>query len=454
MSEVAVVETIGSSTTEEPETETGFEFDEGFQRKIVALILRDNSFAAKVHNLIEPEFFEREVDGYVSKIALDYYAKYRKTPDISILASLIKDAVIAKKIRKDLLGDIKDRIKEVLRTDISDREYVVDKVVEFARNKAIARAILASVEDHAKGNYAKIKRRMEEALLVGSDDDNEYDYFDMIESRTEERKLRIAGVGKKDGITTGVLELDKELYHGGWARKELSAIMGPAKAGKSMSLGEFAKNAALAGYDTSYLSCEVAAKIIADRTDANISDVLMKKLDDNAHAVEEAVKKIGSKSGAMKFYEYASGTLKPSQIRRLLERQRARGLMTDLLVVDYADIMCPEFRADSQIDNMRSIYIDLRAIAFDYNVAVLTATQTNREGAKKMVATATDVAEDFNKVRTVDLLLSINASEAEKAAGEARIYFAAARNSEAEFSIRIKQDRSKMRFITKVLGRE
>jgi replicative DNA helicase len=152
--------------------------------------------------------------------------------------------------------------------------------------------------------------------------------------------------------------------------------------------------------------------------------------------------------------EYATGTLKCSEVRRLLDKARAKGRIYDLVIVDYADIMAPEHRSDSQIDNMRSIYIDLRAVAFDYDCAVLTATQSNREGAKKMTAGATDVAEDYNKARTVDLMISINANEAEKAAGEARLFFALSRNSESEFTLRIKQDRSRMRFIEKVLGRE
>ncbi len=432
----------------------GFEFDDALQRKIVALILRDTNFAAKTHGLLEPGFFEQEADGHLTKIALDYYGAYRKAPDVSIMIPLIKDAVAHKKIRKDILPDISSRLREILKTDISDRGYVASKVEEFARNKAMERAILASVELLGKGDFAAIKRTMDAAMVVGADESNEYNYWGMVEARTEERKLRAAGVVKRDGITTGYPDLDKELHHWGWGRKEMSLMMGAAKAGKSMSLGDFGKSASLAGYVVDYFTCEVSAKIIADRTDANVADVLMKKLDENAFAVDEAVKKMAAGAGDMACHEFASGSLKPSQIRRTLEKRRARGIITDLLIVDYADIMAPEYRSDNLIDAMRSIYVDLRAIAFDYDCAVLTATQTNREGAKAMTAKATDVAEDFNKIRTADLVISINATEAEKAAGEARLFIAASRNSEGEFTLRIKQDRGRMKFITKILGRE
>jgi len=124
------------------------------------------------------------------------------------------------------------------------------------------------------------------------------------------------------------------------------------------------------------------------------------------------------------------------------------------LNVDYADIMAPERHNNETRDGLNQIYLDLRGVAFIYNAAVLTATQTNREGAKSVVAKAKDVAEDFNKVRTADLLLSINSTDAERLAGEARIFFAASRNSEDGFILRISQDRAKMQFMKKVLGKE
>ena len=82
---------------------------------------------------------------------------------------------------------------------------------------------------------------------------------------------------------------------------------------------------------------------------------------------------------------------------------------------------------------------------------MLTATQTNREGYKSAVAKAEHVSEDFNKVRTVDLMISINKTEEEAARGEARLYFAASRNQESGFTIVIKQNLAMMRFIEEVI---
>ncbi|BBI61622.1 hypothetical protein HSBAA_29280 [Vreelandella sulfidaeris] len=113
--------------------------------------------------------------------------------------------------------------------------------------------------------------------------------------------------------------------------------------------------------------------------------------------------------------------------------------------------MAPDFRTQDPIENSKSIYVGLRAIAMQYDVALLTATQTNREGARSSVATMTDVAEDFNKIRIADLVISINKTEEEKANQEARLYFAASRNQRSDITIRIKQDLERMQFLTKIL---
>lgn len=151
--------------------------------------------------------------------------------------------------------------------------------------------------------------------------------------------------------------------------------------------------------------------------------------------------------------DFASGTLKVSQLHRIIEDYRNDGILFDLIIVDYADIMAGEYKAENLRDNLREIYIDLRALAHEFDCAVLTATQTNRDGAKAITAKATDVGDDFNKIRTADVVIGINVTDAEKQAGEARLYWAVSRNTEDGFTLRIKQDRSRMKFIKQVLGR-
>jgi replicative DNA helicase len=332
---------------------------------------------------------------------------------------------------------------------------VIDEIAEFAKNRAMERALIASVELVGKKDYAKISKLMSEALLVGSVSDAvSYDYWREVSNRTIERKEILAGIRVRDGITTGVKEFDELLYHCGWGRKELSVMMGAPKAGKSMSIADFGKQASMAGHNVILFSCEVSAKIIADRVDASVSDMIVKLVGTNPVAVETAVTAAQRGSGAYMIEEYPTGALKASEIRRVLNRFRANGIIFDLIIVDYLDIMCPEHRSDEIRENLRTIGVDLRAIAFENNAAMLTATQTNRDGAKAAVAKMTDVAEDLSKIRTADVVISINSTAAERLAGETRLFFAACRNVEDGFILRIKGDRSRMQFLKKVIGRE
>jgi replicative DNA helicase len=208
-----------------------------------------------------------------------------------------------------------------------------------------------------------------------------------------------------------------------------------------------------------YASCEVGKDVISARADANMSAVLFKELDTHTHEVRQKVTEYASKAlksdgskAKFKVHEYPTGGLKPSELRRLLERYKSKGVKFDLVIVDYADIMCPERHTDSAIENSKSIYVDLRGIAIREDCAVLTATQANRVGASANVIKMDHVADDFNKVRIADLMISINRTDEERASGRARLFFAASRNQEGEFTLEIEQALDRMKFITRVLG--
>lgn len=432
-----------------------FDFDASFQTKVAALFMRDTTFAMNTKDLIKPEYFTEDAAGALIRVVQDHVKTYRAVPDIKILPTILKDEIAKKRIRPDMVEPIKKLVKDVLVADLSNPAFVTDKVTDFAKTQAIIQAMERSIPLLEKQEWGKIAQIFKEANAVGTaNDGGDYDYFEEIRNRTQQRHDLKAGKVVRNGITTGYPVMDAYLYHYGWGRKELSCMMGAAKAGKSMSLGDFGKNAAMAGYNVFYDSLEVAKDIIANRIDAALSDTLMRDLHKDPDAVEKAIRAIQAKSGQFKLRDHPSGTLKPSQLHRLLENYRADGIIFDLVIVDYADIMASEYRSDSLQENLRTIYIDLRAIAHEANCAVLTATQTNRDGAKAATAKATDVGDDWNKARTVDIMIGINATDAEKQVGEARLSWLLSRNTEDGFSLRIKQDREKMQFLTKIIGRE
>jgi replicative DNA helicase len=296
---------------------------------------------------------------------------------------------------------------------------------------------------------------IKKALQVGlNEETNRYDFWQSVESRAEYRTEVAAGRIKPNGITTGHKQIDDLLYHKGWGRKELSILMGPAKSGKSMSLIGFAVAASIAGFNVCVVTLEVAARIIADRTDACISGVRMADLASAIAIVKGRVSSSSASAGVLDIYDYPTGSLSPSDLRRLIAKKLAAGVKYDLIVVDYADLMRADVHSSESRENSRQIYVGLRGIAHEFDAAVLSATQTNREGFKATAGKMEHVAEDINKARTVDLLLSLNASEEERANGEARIYFAASRNQKSDITIRVKTEIDKARYVEKILAVE
>jgi replicative DNA helicase len=435
-----------------------FDFNAKVQTQIASLMIRDVDFMRRVDSLVLPEHFENLVEKIIVDICCKHYHKYYSLPNIPILLSLIKDRLDKKIIKADLIDPIKSKIKEIFNeTDISQKDFLLEKTNLFVRKQNIQLALEQAIDSLQKNDLDAIEKNM---LSVFSTQINNsfpvYDYFGEIENRTQERRDILAGKVAPIGITTGVPALDAELEHKGWGRKELSLIMGAAKSGKTMGLGDFAKLAATSGSNVLYFTLEVSAEVLANRLDSNISDIKTREIGKfvNLSLVENAVKVTDSKSGRLHIQVFPTGKMKISDLRRVfLNQQASLGINYDLIVVDYADLMAPEIRNQDRRNDFEDIYKDLRAFAQVYNVAMLTATQTNREGAKSALAKATDVSEDFNKIRLADLVLSINVTQEEREMGQARLYFAASRNQESDFTLLLNQDLSKAQFIKSVVGR-
>ena len=444
------------SGEDEESSSKKYEFNRGFQTTIAAFVMRDVSFNEQTVGLIKPDYFEDQAEAILVSLSLKYFDKYRKLPSTKVFIELMGVAIKSKIIRSDTKDAVLDKFRELTVEGVSDREYVVEVTAEFARHQAMERAILASVDLLEKRKFSRIEEAMKQALLVGSQESSEYDYFEEIDSRTEERNDFLKGRLPPTGITTGIAQIDSLLYHRGWGRKELSIYMGGAKAGKTVALINSSISAVCAGYNVLHVTLEVSKEIVASRADANISDVIMAELRTSPEKVRDAIRalKKEGKVGEFKLHEYGSGTMTPAELHRLIQSYKAKGIIFDLVVVDYLDIMAPNNRTNDSIENSKMIWIDCRAIAQEENVAMLSATQTNRDGFKAQIAKAEHAADDFNKIRTADIVISINRTQEELLKNEARLYFAASRNQAMGFSVHVRQNIEKMQFVTDVIGVE
>lgn len=466
--EAAVVEMVGSSfsggaatVTTESETEPiKFEFDADFQTRIVHLALLDTVFMRKVAHLLKPDYFESAGEAAMIAVALRHWKKYESAIiDQAVLTLSLKDAIESKTIKKEAVADMRPVMQGYLDTRKAmasgeatglNADFVADQVAAFSRQQAVIAAITRSVDLLPRKDYEKIEKLIRDAIAIGIEQDGVGgDYFERLMTRTNERADESVGKKPPRGITTGHTKLDALLYHKGWGRKELAVLMGGPKAGKTTALIEFGSGACMAGFNVLYVTLEVSNRIVEERADARFTDTPIADLVGHFATVNEKVQKLQQSGKCGRFYiaEFGSGTMTPAMLKSLLERHKAKGWTYDLVIVDYADIMAPDYRTNDVIENTKQIYLGLRAIAQEWGVALLTATQSNREGYKSIVAKAEHVSDDFNKVRTADLFISINFTEEERREGKARLFFAASRNQRSGMTIHIEQDFNRMRFI-------
>lgn len=430
------------------------EFDADFESRLAAYYCRDHRFLTQAHDLVAPAQFSNAATGVLVSIVGNYYRMYRAAPGAATLMELVKTALAKKTIREEMLPEIKTALRGILIEKLTDTQYMVDRVATFARSVAFDDALLKAAELKDKGDFEKALQLMQRVNALGATGgDDVYDYYDGVSDRYASREEEAKGEAPPTGITTGVRVLDSLLYHKGWGRREMTLFMGFAKSGKSTGMGEFSVNATLAGFNVLYLSLEVHTKILSDRFDARLSETEMEQLVEKRDDVLKTLKELGAdgKLGHLYIVQRPPGTVCPNDIVRILESLIARGITIDMLVVDYADLMKPNYRSGDVREDGKNMYTDLRAVFDTYNVAGITATQTNREGGSSEVATMFHAADNIEKVRIADLIITINKTEEERMKGEARLFLAGSRNQKGEVSIRIKQNLDQMRFIEKVL---
>ncbi|KLN95684.1 DnaB-like helicase C-terminal domain-containing protein [Moellerella wisconsensis] len=429
-------------------------FDENFQTILAAYYCRDYRFVTQAHDLVEPSQFDNQAMGILVKTAGNYFKMYRSPPSIETLVAMVTADIKKKVIRADYSKDIVEAIKRINAVKLTDSQYMVDQVTIFAQSVAFDNAMMKAAEFKDKGDFEKAMQIMDKVKYLGAKGTSEvYDYFEESAKRYEARERVASGEAPPQGITTGNRAFDNLLYHKGWGRREMVLFMGFAKSGKSTAMGEFSVNATLAGYNVLYLSLEVHKEIIADRFDARLSETEMEALVDDRDKVTKKLKEIGAdeKIGKLYVVQRPSGSVSPNDVARIIEAIISTGVTLDMVAVDYADLMKPNYRSGDPREDVKSIYSDLRAVYDTYNVAGMTASQTNREGGSSEVATMMHAADNIEKVRIADLVITINKTEEEKAKGEARLYIAGSRNQKGEVSIRIEQNLDQMRFIKRVI---
>lgn len=436
-------------------------FDQAFQEQLAAHYFRDDMFVSAAGSLVKPDYFDDPNLQALVAVQEGYLARYGACCSLGTFVQWLQAEIAAKRAKIPDMQEAKRFLGIIHKYDLRDRQFVLDKIVDFARNQALiagAMDFVDALDAQKPDQIEKALKQIEEAKNVGATDTAKaHDYVRGYQDRAATRRARKMN-GIASGITTGNAELDKQLTpHNGWGRKELSILMAPPKSGKTAGMIHFAVQAAQAGKKVFYASCEVSEEIIGDRQDANISGIPLRELDRRENEVEAALKQWTANPGLGELIVQAFPirTLKVSELFRILKKYQAQGMDFDLICVDYLGIMRPETVYTDKRFGLAEIGQDLRALATLFNAAVLTAYQTNRTGTQKAsrtISDGTDAADDYEVVRTADALLTINRTEDDRDNGQFVLYFSEMRNAESGLKMRFSQDLGCMRFLIDFIG--
>mgnify|MGYP003627858389 FL=1 len=389
-----------------------------FQEKLVFLILDDRVFADRMLEVLNVEFLEfKYLQAFVEKI-FNYKTKYKEQPSHETMKTIVKSQL--EDLNEALQKQVRDYYKRVLINVniLESSQYIKDTALDFCRKQKLREAMMKSTSLLKKCSFDEISVLINQALKAGADADFGYDYIKDFEKRFE--------FSGRDTITTGWENMDK-ITGGGCGRKELGVVIAPTGVGKSMVLVHLGATALKAGMTVVHYTLELRDTVIANRYDSCITGIPLDELMDRKTEIRDFLKDI---DGTLIVKEYPTKTATTNTIRAHLEKLKQQGIVPDMIIVDYADLLRTLSTRREKREELESIYEDLRAIMMENNVVGWTASQTNRTGLQAEIITMQAISEAFNKCFIADLIFSVSRTTEDKQTNGGRIYIAKNRNGQ------------------------
>lgn len=385
---------------------------------ILSNLVGSDSFCRKVLPFLEDKYFSVRVENIVFKEIRDFFAKYNKLPNQQVL-----------KIAIDDLGNLKQDDYDEAMTLISNlgpveqnQQWLVERTEKFCRDQAIFIAITDSIAildgKNTKFNKEAIPSLLQEALAVSFDNAIGHDYFEDADARYESYHL------KQDKLPFD-LDMFNRITNGGLPKKTLSCILAGTGVGKSLSLCHIAASTLKQGKNVLYITLEMAEEKLAERVDCNLLDVDINDLPRmSKDEFSSRLNKLKREThGKIVFKEYPTSAGHVGHFRHALEELRVKkGFVPDLVIVDYINICCSQRYKNVATANsyfiVKAIAEELRGLAVEYNVPIITATQTTRTGFSNTDVEMGDTSESFGLPMTLDFMVAIIRTEELDAMGQ------------------------------------
>jgi len=389
------------------------------RRGIVHNLLQSDEFGGKVIPFISPEYFQEKAERVIFEEIQKYHVTYGAAPKTAAIKIEIQS-------RTDLTEPVYNEIMEYLSKDVGvvpRMDFLVTKTEEWCRERAIVNAVYKAVNviggDEKDIPMSALPDLLSKAISTTFDNTVGHDYMNEAEERWEFYNR------KEDKVSSGLEHMDY-ILNGGFPSKTLGVIMAGTGVGKSLFMCSMASNLITLGSNVLYITMEMAEEKIAQRIDQNVLNLTQEEIDEiSKDSFLKRFQKLQIKTtGNLVVKEYPTKTAHAGHFRGLLkELKQKKDFVPDLICIDYLNI-CASMTAgknSNSYEQVKSTAEELRALAMEFNVPVLTATQTNRDGYGDTDVDITSVSESFGLPMTADYFFAMTTTEQLREEGLVRL---------------------------------
>jgi len=380
------------------------------EKTILSNLIHNEEYCRKVVPFVKPEYFNDQYERVVAEELLKFFSEYNKAASLEILAIQIGK----RKLHKEQIEGIEKYIN-TLDFITNNDEWLLKNTEDFCKKQAVYNAIIDSFEIIEGKNKVlsedAIPSMLSEALSVSFDKSVGHDYLEDFEHRYDfyhrvEEKLAFD------------LEMFNKITKGGLSKKTLNVILAGTGVGKSLFMCHVAASALVQNKNVLYITMEMAEERIAERIDANVLNLSMDELSKVEKDIYESRigKLIKKTTGKLIIKEYPTAAAHAGHFKSLLEELKLkRDFKPDLIIIDYLNICASSrIKHGSGVNSytyIKSIAEELRGLGVEYNVPVLSATQTTRGGYDNTDVDLTDTSESFGLPATVDFMFALISTE-------------------------------------------
>ena len=383
------------------------------EQLILRNLIHNEDYLRKVLPFLKNDYFSDTTERLIFDEITKFTENYNVPPTLTALQISIAE-------KKGLTNDEVEESKNYLQThcqnaDENVSEWLIDSTEKFCQEKAIYNSVLESIHildgKHKTLEKGAIPKLLSDALAVSFNNSVGHDYIDNAEERYE-------FYHRKEERIPFDLDFFNKITKGGLPSKTLNIALAGTGVGKSLFMCHVASSCMVLGKNVLYITLEMAEERIAERIDANLLNVRVDELEKlTKQEYTKKVSKVKNKTnGKLIIKEYPTASASVTHFRALLnELNLKRNFRPDIIFIDYLNI-CTSSRIKhganiNSYTYVKSIAEELRGLAVEFDVPIVSATQTTRSGFSSSDPGLEDTSESFGLPATADLMFALVSSE-------------------------------------------